>query len=57
VELTADWGKLVNEELRDVHSLWAVHVARMGEKRNAYKVLLEKQEGKSSVEDLGVDGE
>jgi len=31
-------------------------VARMGEKKNAYKVLLGKQEGKRPVEDLGVDG-
>jgi len=31
-------------------------VARMGEKRNVYKVLLGKQEGKKPVEDLGVDG-
>jgi len=28
----------------------------MGEKRNTYKVLLRKQEGKRPVEDLGVDG-
>jgi hypothetical protein len=28
----------------------------MGEKINAYKVLLRKQEGKRPVEDLGVDG-
>jgi len=28
----------------------------MGEKRNVYKVLLGKQEGKKPVEDLGVDG-
>jgi hypothetical protein len=28
----------------------------MGEKKNAYKVLLGKQEGKRPVEDLGVDG-
>jgi hypothetical protein len=28
----------------------------LGEKRNAYKVLLGKQEVKRPVEDLGVDG-
>jgi hypothetical protein len=28
----------------------------MGEKKNAYKVLLGKKEGKRPVEDLGVDG-
>jgi hypothetical protein len=26
---------------------WAVHVARMGEKRNAYRLLVGKPEGKS----------
>jgi hypothetical protein len=31
-------------------------VVRNGEKRNAYKVLLGKKEGKRPVKDLGVDG-
>jgi hypothetical protein len=49
--------KLDNEELRDLYSSpsriikprrmrWAVHVARMGEKRNAYWLLVGKPEGK-----------
>jgi hypothetical protein len=48
-EVTGEWRKLYIEELRDVYSSpsiiriiksrrmrWAGHVARMGEKRNAY---------------------
>jgi hypothetical protein len=58
-EVTADWRKLHNEELRNLYSSpnvirmmkskgmrWAGHVARMGETRNAYKILVEKPEGK-----------
>jgi hypothetical protein len=54
-EVRGRWGKLHNEELRDVHSLpgiiriiksrkmrWAGHVARMGEKRNVYRLLVGK---------------
>jgi hypothetical protein len=58
-EVTGEWRKLHNEELRDLYSSpgtiriiksrrmrWAGHVARMGEKRNAYRLLLGKSEGK-----------
>jgi hypothetical protein len=58
-EVTGEWIKLHNEELRDLFSLpsiiritksrrmrWAVHVARMGGKRNAYRLLVGKPEGK-----------
>jgi hypothetical protein len=58
-EVTGEWRKLHNEELRDLYSSptiiriiksrkmrWAEHVARMGEKRNAYRLLVEKPEGK-----------
>jgi hypothetical protein len=51
-EVTGDWRKLHNEELHNLYSSphiirrikssrmrWAGHVARMGEKRNAYKLL------------------
>jgi hypothetical protein len=51
--------KLHNEELRDLYSSpsmiriiksrrmrWAGHVVRMGEKRNAYRLLVGKPEGK-----------
>jgi hypothetical protein len=52
-------GKLHNEELRDLYSSpsiiriiksrrmkWAGHVARRGEKRNSYRLLVGKPEGK-----------
>jgi hypothetical protein len=47
-EVTEEWRKLHNEELRDLYSSprWAGHVARMGKKRNAYRLLLGKSEGK-----------
>jgi hypothetical protein len=58
-ELTGEWRKLHNEEHRDLYSSpriiriiksrrmrWAGHVARMGEKRNAYRLLVGKPEGK-----------
>jgi hypothetical protein len=46
-----EWRKLLNEELRDLYSSsrrmrWAMHVARMGKKRNAYRLLMGKSEGK-----------
>jgi hypothetical protein len=34
---------------------WAVHVALMTEKRNAYRVLVQNREG-GNLEELGVDG-
>jgi hypothetical protein len=55
------WGKLHNEELYELHSSpsiirmikswkmrWAGYVARMGEKRNTYRLLVRKPEGKRS---------
>jgi hypothetical protein len=58
-EVTGEWRKLHNEELRNLCSSpsiiriikswrmrWAGHVARMGEKRNAYRLLVGKPEGK-----------
>jgi hypothetical protein len=58
-EVTGGWRKLYNEELRDFYSSlnifrmiksrrmrWAGHVARMGETRNAYRILVGKPEGK-----------
>jgi hypothetical protein len=59
VEITRGWRKLHNEELHDLYSSpsviriiksrrmrWAGHVARMGETRNAYRLLVGKPEGK-----------
>jgi hypothetical protein len=58
-EVTGGWRKLHNEELRDLYSLpsiiriiksrrmrWAGHVARMGENRNAYRLLVGKPKEK-----------
>jgi hypothetical protein len=59
VEVTGDWRKLHSEELLNLYSSpdiirqvksrrmrWAGHVARMGEERKVYKVLVGKPEGK-----------
>jgi hypothetical protein len=56
-EVTGDWRKLHNEELHNLYSSpniirmiksrrmrWAGHVARMGETRNAYRILVGKPE-------------
>jgi hypothetical protein len=58
-EVMGGLRKLHNEELRDFYSSpsiiriiklrrmrWSVHVARMGEKRNAYRLLVGKPEGR-----------
>jgi hypothetical protein len=58
-EVTGEWRKLHNEELHDLYSSpsiiiiiksrrmrWEGHVARMGERRNAYRLLVGKPEGK-----------
>jgi hypothetical protein len=54
--------KLHNEELRDLYSLpsiirimksrrmrWAGHLARIGDKRNAYRLLVGKPKGKKTL--------
>jgi len=63
-----EWRKLHNEELIDLYSSpnirgikwkrvrWAGYVALMGERKNAYCVLVEKPMGKNHLEDLGLDG-
>jgi hypothetical protein len=72
---TGGWTKLHNEELRDLHfspsisrimkwrrMKWAGHVARMGEKRNLYRLIVGKPEGKrplgrprrTSVDDIRI---
>jgi hypothetical protein len=62
-EVTREWRKLRNEELHDLNSSpsiirimkarrirWARHVARMGERRNAYRLLVGNPEGKEPIE-------
>ena len=57
-EVTGEWRRLHNEELNDLYSSpnivrviksrrmrWAGHVARMGEERKVYRVLVGKLEG------------
>jgi hypothetical protein len=61
--VTGGWRKLHNEELHNLYSSpsiiriiktrrmrWAGHVARMGEKRNVYRLLVRKPEGKRPLE-------
>ena len=58
-EVTGEWRRNHNEELNDLYSSpnivrviksrrmrWAGHVARMGEERGEYRVLVGKPEGK-----------
>ena len=58
-EVTGEWRKLHNKELRDLYSLrnivrviksrrirWAGHVARMGKGRCVHRVLVGKPDGK-----------
>jgi len=58
-EVTREWRRLHNEEINDLYSSpnivrvikwrrmrWAGHVARMGEERGVYRVLVGKPEGK-----------
>jgi hypothetical protein len=75
-KVTGGWRKLHNEELHDLYSSpsnigiiksrrtrWAGHVARMGEKRNTYRLLLGKPEEKRPegrprrrwVDNIGMD--
>jgi hypothetical protein len=61
-EVTGEWRKLHNEELRDVYSSpsiikiitsrrmrWTGHVQRMGQKMNTYRLLVGKPEGKRQL--------
>jgi len=58
-EVTGEWRKLHNEEINDLYCSpnivrviksrrmrWAGHVARLGERRGVYRVLVGKPEGK-----------
>jgi hypothetical protein len=61
-EMTGEWRKLHNEELHDLYfsrsiigiikvmrMRWTGHVARMGEKRNAYRLSVGKPEGRGPL--------
>jgi hypothetical protein len=60
--VTGGWRKLHNKELHNLYSSpsiirtiksrrmrWAGHVARMGEKRNVYRLLVGKPDGKRPI--------
>jgi hypothetical protein len=62
-EVTGEWRRLHNKELYALYSSpniirviksrrlrWAGHVARMGERRGAYRVLVGKPEGRRPLE-------
>jgi len=61
-EVTGEWRKLRNEELNDLYwspyivrviksrrMRWAGHVARMGERRGVYRVLVRRPGGKKQL--------
>jgi hypothetical protein len=61
-EMTGGWRKLLNKELHGLYSSpgivrlikarrmrWAEHVARIGEVRGAYKIMVGKPEGRRPV--------
>ena len=61
-EVTGEWRRMHNEEPNDLYSSpnivrviksrrmrWAGHMARMGEEREVYRVLVGKPEGKSPL--------
>jgi hypothetical protein len=68
-EATGKWRRLHSEELNDLYSSpniirvikskrmrWACHVARMGEKRGAYRILVGRPEGRRPLERPRLDG-
>jgi hypothetical protein len=61
-EVTGGWRELNNEELHNFYSSpniirmiksrrmrWTRHIARMGEKRNEYRILVGKPDGKTPL--------
>jgi len=63
-EVTKEWRRLHNEEIHDLYSSpnivwvikstkmrWEEHVARMGDRRDAYGVLVRRPEGKRPLEE------
>jgi hypothetical protein len=60
IKRRGDWRKLHNEEIHNLYSYpkliriikprrmrWAENIVRMGAKKNEYKILMEKPEGKN----------
>jgi hypothetical protein len=67
-EVTGECRRLHNKELYALYSSpniirviksrrlrWAGHVARMGKRRDAYRALVGKPEGRNHLEDPGID--
>jgi hypothetical protein len=68
-EVTGEWRRLHNEELHDLYASpnivcliklrrmrWLAHLARMGEKRGAYRILVGDLREGDHLGDPGVDG-
>ena len=68
-EVTGEWRRLHNKELYALNSSpnviqeiklrrlrWAGHIARVGERRGAYRLLVGKPKVGNYLEDPGVDG-
>jgi len=68
-EVTGDWKRLRDEELHVLYFSpniirviksrrvrWTEHVARMGDRRGAYRVLVRKPEVKDHSENINIDG-
>jgi hypothetical protein len=68
VGVTREWKKLHNEKLKDLYTSfngvrviksrrkrWAGYVARMGERRSVFRVLVKKSEEKKNLGGTGVN--
>jgi hypothetical protein len=68
-KVAGGWVGLYNEEFRKLYTSpyivsvamsrrkgWMGHIERVGDMRNAYKILADNPEGKSPLGRLGVDG-